>query len=109
MSSIEQRVGIFTTDANLTIRSWDAWLAKAFEIAPEKAHGQSLIALFPELESRGMVARFERVLKEGTVEVLSPTFHHYLLPCAPVEPSKRFERMQQHVTIAPLRENESIA
>ncbi len=108
MSSIEQRVGIFTTDANLTIRSWDAWLANVFGIASEKAHGQSLVTLFPELEKRGMVRRFDRVLKEGTVEVLSPVFHHYLLPCAPVEPSKRYDRMQQHVKIAPLRENESI-
>lgn len=108
MSSIEQRVGIFTTDTNLVIRSWDAWLANASKIASEKARGQSLVALFPELERRGMMTRFDGVLKAGTVEVLSPAFHHYLLPCPPVEPSKRYDRMQQHVTIAPLRENSSI-
>ena len=55
-----------------------------------------------------MMGRFARVLASGVVEILAPTFHHYLIPCAPVEPSKRYEKMQQNVTIAPLRENEAI-
>ena len=108
MSSNEQRVGIFTTDANLVVRSWDGWLAVATGIDPENARGQALVALFPELKTRGMIARFERVLEKGVVEILAPTFHHYLIPCAPVAPSRRFDKMQQHVTIAPLRENESV-
>jgi HEAT repeat protein len=108
MSSIEQKVGIFTTDANLRIRSWDGWLSRATGIDPEKARGQALVALFPELESRGMIARFERVLAQGIIEILAPTFHRYLIPCAPSEPSTRYERMQQHVTIAPLREDQSV-
>jgi HEAT repeat protein len=108
MSSVEQKVGIFTTDNNLVIRSWDGWLASVTGINSEKARGVSLVALFPELEARGMIARFERVLTTGSVEVLAPTFHHYLISCAPVESSKRFDRMQQQVTIAPLREDESI-
>lgn len=108
MSSVEQKIGIFTTDGNLVIRSWDAWLANALQIPAEKAQGTLLIELFPELEKRGMIRRFERVLSEGTVESLAPTFHHYLLACPPVKPSTRFDKMQQHVTIAPLRQNESI-
>ena len=108
MSSIDQKVGIFTTDAKLRIRSWDGWLSRATGIEPEKARGQALAALFPELETRGMIARFERVLAQGVIEVLAPTFHRYLIPCAPGEPSTRYERMQQHVTIAPLREDQSV-
>jgi HEAT repeat protein len=108
MSSVEQKIGIFTTDANLVIRSWDSWLANALQIPSEKAQGESLIGLFPELEKRGMIRRFERVLKEGTVESLAPAFHRYLLACPPAKPSNRFDKMQQHVTIAPLRQNESI-
>ena len=108
MSSVEQKVGIFTTDADLVIRSWDGWLALATGIDPENARGQALVALFPDLETRGMISRFERVLAQGTIEVLAPTFHHYLFPCAPAEPSKRYDRMQQNVTIAPLREDQSI-
>ena len=108
MSSVEQKVGIFTTDADLVIRSWDGWLALATGIDSDSARGQALVALFPDLETRGMITRFERVLAQGTIEVLSPIFHHYLFPCAPVEPSKRYDRMQQNVTIAPLRENQSV-
>jgi HEAT repeat protein len=108
MSLDVQRVGIFTTDANLVIRSWDGWLALATGINPENVCGQSLVAFFPELETRGMIARFKRVLGNGIVEILAPSFHHYLIPCAPIEPSKRYDKMQQRVTIAPLRENESI-
>jgi HEAT repeat protein len=108
MSSVEQKIGIFTTDANLVIRSWDTWLANALQIPSENALGESLTELFPELERRGMIRRFERVLKEGIVESLAPTFHHYLLPCPPAKPSKRFDKMQQRVTIAPLRRNELI-
>lgn len=108
MSLDKQTVGIFTTDANLIIRSWDNWLAEATGIVPARARGESLLALFPEFEQRRITARFERVLTEGIVEVLAPSFHHFLIPCPPVAPSRHFEHMQQHVTIAPLRENETI-
>src|SRR6185503_1184323 len=100
--------GIFITNSNLVIRSWDSWMTSATGISAESAIGVELVSLFPELEKRGMLARFERVLATGVVEVLAPTFHHYLIPCAPLAPSKRFDKMQQHVTIAPLREQQSI-
>ena len=37
--------------------------------------------------------------------MLAPALHHYLFACAPTEPSTGFDRMQQHVTIGPLRED----
>ena len=36
------------------------------------------------------------------IEILAPRFHGYLIPCRPTIPSRRFEYMQQKVTIAPL-------
>jgi HEAT repeat protein len=90
------------------ILSWGDWLARVTGISTEAARGQSLKALFPDIESRGLLARFEGVLAEGIVEVLSPTFHHYLIACAPVTPSTHFDKMQQRVTIAPLREEAAI-
>lgn len=83
-------------------------MTSATGVSAESAIGKGLVSLFPELETRGMIARFERVLATGVVEVLAPTFHHYLIPCAPLAASKRFDKMQQHVTIAPLREQQSI-
>lgn len=104
----EHLVGIFTTDTNLTILSWDDRLAQMTGISCDEASGQSLKRLFPYLDERGMIARFERVLSEGVVEVLSPTFHHYLIACDPLIDSKHFDKMQQRVTIAPLRENDTV-
>ncbi len=108
MDHPEQTIGIFTTDANLIIRSWGLWLARVTAVSTETAVGQVLTTLFPEIETRGLLTRFQRVLAEGIVEVLAPAFHHYLISCAPESPSKYFDKMQQRVTIAPLREQERI-
>jgi HEAT repeat protein len=106
MTTSEQEIGILTTDAQLVVRSWDAWLARVTGISADVARGQPLAQLVPELESRGLRRRFERVLAEGVVEVLAPAFHRHLIACAPQVPSRHFSTMQQWVTIAPLREGE---
>lgn len=103
------QIGVFTTDTQLVVRVWDATLARLTGISEESASGQALTALLPDLEQRGLLKRFQRSLKEGVVEVLATAFHHYLIPCAPVNPSKHFEKMQQRVTIAPLRDGDAIA
>lgn len=108
-TSTQDSVGVFTTDANLIIQVWDAALARLTGISTETASGQPLVALIPDMDERRLLARFRRVLDEGVVEVLAPAFHHYLIACAPLTPSKRFDKMQQRVNIAPLRENERIA
>ncbi|HKS09385.1 MAG TPA: HEAT repeat domain-containing protein [Pyrinomonadaceae bacterium] len=109
MSSRQSEVGIFTTDAHLIIQVWDATLARLTRIAEESAVGRELSAVLPDLEQRGLLKRFQRSLNEGVVEVLAPAFHHYLISCAPVNASKHFEKMQQRVTIAPLRDEDTIA
>ena len=103
------QIGVFTTDNKLVIQVWDGTLARLTGISEESASGQMLTALLPDLEKRGLLKRFQRSLKEGVVEVLATAFHHYLIPCAPATPSKHFDRMQQHVTIAPLRDDATIA
>ena len=102
-------IGVFTTDIQLVIQVWDATLARLTGISEESASGQALTALLPDLEDRGLLKRFQRSLNEGLVEMLAPAFHHYLIPCAPVTPAKHFDKMQQLVTIAPLRDDQSIA
>jgi len=103
------RIGVFTTDRSLVIQVWDAALTQLTGIGEETALGKKLTALVPDLEQRGLLKRFQRSLNEGVVEVLATAFHHYLIPCAPVTPAKHFDKMQQHVTIAPLRDDDSIA
>jgi HEAT repeat protein len=100
----DNSIGVFTTDASLVIQIWDAALARLTGIPSDAACGKSLVELLPDLEARGLLARFRRVLEEGVVEVLAPAFHRYLIPCPPVNDSAHFDRMRQRVTIAPLRE-----
>ena len=103
------QIGVFTTDNQLVIRVWDATLARLTGIGEESALGKPVTALLQDLEKRGLLQRFQRSLNEGVVEVLAPAFHHYLIPCAPVTPAKHFDKMQQRVTIAPLRDDDLIA
>ena len=102
-------IGVFTTDIQLVIQVWDATLARLTGISEESASGQALTTLLPDIEKRGLLKRFQRSLKEGVVEVLAPAFHHYLIPCAPVTLAKHFDKMQQRITIAPLRDDQAIA
>jgi HEAT repeat protein len=102
----KQSIGIFTTDINLNIRSWDTWLTSVTGLSVDSVRGTNLMELFPDIEKRGLKAYFERVLNEGMVEVL--TSHSYLIPCIPQTFSKRFQQMQQQVTIVPLRDKDSI-
>lgn len=109
MTEAQPTVGVFTTDAELIIQVWDATLAQLTGIGEDAASGQALTALLPDLEQRGLLKRFQRSLRDGVVEVLATAFHHYLIPCAPVNPSQHFDKMQQRVTIAPLRDTDKIA
>jgi HEAT repeat protein len=104
LTPTDKSIGVFTTDASLVIQIWDAALARLTGISADAARGRALVELLPELEERRLLARFRRVLDEGVVEVLAPAFHHYLIPCPPLNASEHFDRMQQRVTIAPLRE-----
>jgi len=98
-------LGVFTTDTALTVRTWDGWLAAATGIAAERARGRLLTEIVPDLAERGLLAHFEQVLELGVVEILAPAFHKYLIACPPSGRSETFDRMQQRVTIGPLRED----
>jgi HEAT repeat protein len=102
------RLGILTVDEALAVRGWDAWIAASTGIPPDRAIGRPLAAIAPDLVSRGLLARFEQVLATGEVQVLAPAFHHYLLACPPAEPSPHFDRMQQRVTLGPIRDGQRI-
>jgi HEAT repeat protein len=101
-------LGVFTTDPSLTVRTWDAWLAQATGIPAEAARGRPLTELIPDLASRGLIDPFQEVLSRGVVEILAPAFHRYLIACPPSAGSATFDRMQQRVTIGPLREDDRV-
>jgi HEAT repeat protein len=101
-------IGIFTTDAALVVQSWGAWLEAATGIRSEAAEGRALGDLIPDLESRGILGRLRETLTSGTVQVFTPAFHHYVIPCPPRHSSRHFERMQQRVTAGPLVDGDTI-
>jgi PAS domain S-box-containing protein len=101
-------IGIFTTDEQFVVQVWDAALEQMTGLSAAAVRGKSAAEIIPNLEERGLLARFRRVLAEGTVEILSPAFHRFLIECPPRFPSKHLTEMRQRVTIAPLKENETI-
>ncbi len=104
----DSRIGIFTTDRELVIRSWDDWLERVTGISAGEACGRRLDELFPELGKQTLISRFKTVIEDGSFAVLASAFHQYLIPCPTRGPSKYFSKMRQHTTIAPLHEGTRI-
>lgn len=102
-------IGILTVDADLVVRTWDDWLAANTGIPADQACGRPLAEVVPDLSERGLLQRFQQVLATGEVQVLAPAFHHYLVPCPPRAPSRYFDRMQQRVTLGPVREGGAVS
>jgi HEAT repeat protein len=103
MSRAPAHTAIFTTNSDLVIETWDSWLESVSGVRAQDAIGRPVNKIIPNLEGRGLLKRFERVAQEGIIEVLAPAFHHYLIPCCPAKASRKFEYMQQRVTISPLK------
>ena len=109
MSPAAVPFGIFTVDTSLAVRTWHPWLARVTGVAVAEAIGRPLTALAPDLAERGLLAVFERVLTSGSVEVLAPALHHYLIACPPSAPVEGFERMRQRVSVGPICEHGRVA
>ena len=58
--NLESSVGLFTTDAELTIQIWDSVLESMTGISADAAIGRDLLEVIPEVGSRSSVlARLE--------------------------------------------------
>ena len=88
--------GIVTTDAALSIRSWNRYLEEYSGRAAADVVGRPLFDVFPELVSRGLDVHFRAALA-GEARVLSHSFHRYLIPARPDAPERA-----QSARIAPL-------
>jgi PAS domain S-box-containing protein len=101
-------IGVFTTDVNLRITSWNDWLSKATGMDEESVRGSHITKVIPDLEQRGLLERFHRVITDGVVELITSVFHRYLIRIPFKTPVGNFTEMQQRVTISPLSEEETI-
>ena len=99
--------GLFTTDTELVIRSWNQWLAAHSGLSAEAVVGRRLVEVFPDVQVRKLDAQFARALR-GEVSVLSTALHKYLLPLSPAQRSYSVPYMLQTVRIAPLPAGDEI-
>lgn len=93
--------GIFTTDQDLRIRSWNQWLITHSGLAAAEILGRKLTEIYPDVESRGLVDRFTRAL-QGETSVLSTALHRYLVPLPSTAGDASVPHMLQTAMIAPL-------
>lgn len=99
--------GIFTTDAELRIQSWNQWLAQHSGLPAEKVVGQSLFQVFPNAHTRRFEEHFRRALA-GEISMLSTGLHKYLLPLPVASGDFDVPYMLQTVRIAPLPAGELV-
>ncbi len=99
--------GIFATDTELIIRSWNLWLERQTGKLSKEMIGKKLFEVYPELSVKNMSTYYMEALK-GQVTVLSQRFHKYLIPIKLSKSEAFFEHMQQNVKIAPLVDDDKI-
>lgn len=92
--------GIFTTDKDLRIQSWNRWLVVQSGLTEEAVIGQPLAKIIPDLVERRLDEPYQRALA-GEVAMLSTALHRYLLPLPPPR-GLDLPRMLQTVRIGPL-------
>jgi PAS domain S-box-containing protein len=93
--------GIFTTDHDLRITSWNRWLENHSSLRAQQVLGRPLFDIVPTLLERRLNDYFNDALR-GEVKVLSRALHGYLVPFPPPIEDTDFSHMQQSARIAPL-------
>jgi signal transduction histidine kinase len=99
--------GVFTTDRELVVRSWNPWMVTHSRLAAREVVGRSLPALYPYLTARRLDEHFSRALN-GEVSVLSAALHRHLLPFPSPTRDGTEDHMLQTARIAPLRSGAEI-
>jgi signal transduction histidine kinase len=93
--------GIFTTDTELKIRSWNQWLVTHSGRGADEVIGRPLTEVFPDVGERKLDEHFRRALA-GEISVLSTALHKYLLPLRSTVRTTPATEMLQTARIAPL-------
>lgn len=78
LDSLAQQ-GIFTTDRDLVIRSWNRWLEENTGHLAANVIGRPLFEAVPDLRARGFAGYYENALS-GQLKVLAYGLHRYIVP-----------------------------
>lgn len=100
--------GIFTTDKDFNILSWNSIMEIFTGISEKEIKGKNLFEAFPEIQERGLDKKFKNVIETGQIEFLSSVFHKYLIKIKPIDVKFGLEWMLQSVSIAPLFDGNKI-
>jgi PAS domain S-box-containing protein len=95
--------GLFTTDCDLRIRSWNRWMGVATGLEAATVIGQPLLHIIPSLVERGLDVHFREALG-GQAKVLSHALHRHLVPCERPDGTA----MLQSARIAPLMHGSNV-
>ena len=71
--------GVFTTDLDLRVTSWNAWLERYTGRSADSVVGRPLVELYPELAERHLDLLYRDALG-GHGSIVSTALHRYLLP-----------------------------
>jgi len=99
--------GIFTTDGELVVRTWNPWLEAQTGLPSSVAIGASLFELYPAIKDRGLDRYYANALA-GEVSLLSERFHRFLIPIPRSVQSIGLSEMAQSARIAPLTVGQSV-
>jgi len=95
--------GVFTTDRDHVIRSWNRWLEVNTGYSAVDMIGRSVFSALPDLESRGFREYFDAALL-GQTTVLAHGLHRYVIPVAGADGRS----IRQSGRIGPLTAGEAI-
>lgn len=93
--------GVFTTDQNLTIQTWNHWLETHTDLKAKDVIGQNLLEVFPEMKQRHLDRFYQQAL-DGQVVVLSQRLHGYFIPILTKSRVAPASQMLQSARIAPI-------
>lgn len=93
--------GIFTTDDQLTVTSWNRWLERRSGRPAGEIVGRPLIEAYPDLRERGLDEHYHEALA-GHAYLVSHLLHGYLLAMPARVGEHVFATMPQMARIAPL-------
>ena len=95
--------GVFTTDTDFTIQTWNHWMELRTERQAPDVIGRTLFDLYPDLRTRQLDVFYEMALRSQSSHITEELIH-YLLAMPPAQ-NHDTQFMPQNARIAPLIEN----
>ena len=99
--------GLFTTDTELRIVTWNRWLELHTGRTAGELIGRNLLDAWPELGKRGFGPYYRDALG-GQVQVIAQALHGHLLPMRARWGHRAMPIMPQTARIAPLTEGDEV-